>query len=46
MKLDWSEEPKLEGPKELYKYPHPDEWHDFKELDPQACGKRRTDIIQ
>ena len=38
---DWSEETKLEGPKELYKYPHPDEWHDFKELDPQAWPEKK-----
>ena len=41
-RLDWSEEPKLEGPKELYKYPHPDEWHDFKELDPQAWPEKKN----
>ena len=39
---DWSEETKLEGPKELYKYPHPDEWHDFKELDPQAWPEKKN----
>ena len=33
---DWSEENKIEGPKELYKYPDPSEWHDFKELDAKA----------
>ena len=38
---DWSEENKIEGPKELYKYPDPSEWHDFKELDAQAWPEKK-----
>ena len=38
---DWSEKNKIEGPKELYKYPDPSEWHDFKELDAQAWPEKK-----
>ncbi|MBT4054179.1 MAG: molybdopterin-dependent oxidoreductase, partial [Candidatus Marinimicrobia bacterium] len=37
---DWSEEFAMEGPRELYKYPEPDEWNDFTELDPKAWPEK------
>ena len=40
---DWSE--KMEGPRELYKYPDPTEWDDFIELDPLAWPEKRNGII-
>ncbi len=36
---DWSE--KMEGPRELYKYPDPTEWDDFIELDPLAWPEKK-----
>ena len=38
---DWSEEDKIEGSKELYKYPDPNEWDDFKELDAKAWPEKK-----
>mgnify|MGYP003957725627 CR=1 FL=1 len=38
---DWSEEFAMEGPRELYKYPEPDEWNDFTELDPKAWPEKK-----
>ena len=38
---DWSEEFVMEGPRELYKYPEPNEWDNFMELDPQAWPEKK-----
>ena len=37
---DWSEEFAMEGPRTLYKYPSPNEWDDFVELDPLAWPRK------
>ena len=37
---DWSEEFAMEGPRTLYKYPSPNEWDDFVELDPLARPRK------
>jgi len=45
---DASEAYALEGPRPLYKYPSPDQWEDFVELDPQAWPvkkERRYSIV-
>lgn len=42
---DWSEEFVMEGPRELYKYPEPNEWDNFMELDPQAWPEKKNGII-
>ena len=31
----------IEGPRELYRYPHPSEWDDFTELDPKAWPNKK-----
>lgn len=38
---DWSEEYSMEGPRPLYKYPDPEEWNDFVELDPNAWPEKK-----
>ena len=40
-RFDRSEGLMMEGPKPLYKYPDPNEWDDFIEMDPQSWPERK-----